>query len=90
MTVGLLLVIDYQNTEIESFNHIAHTLIDTRKGWCLRGIHARGASAFFLFVYFHIGRGIYYSSYRLKEVWLRGVRILLCLMAISFLGYVLP
>lgn len=56
----------------------------------MRRIHANGASFFFFCVYAHVGRGIYYGSYALVHVWGRGVLILLMLMAIAFIGYVLP
>lgn len=56
----------------------------------MRSVHANGASFFFLCVYFHVGRGIYYGSFNLAHVWGRGVVILIILIAIAFMGYVLP
>lgn len=63
---------------------------DINYGWLIRIIHANGASIFFLLIYIHIGRGLYYGSYRFKKTWLRGVTILLLSIGTAFLGYVLP
>src|SRR3977135_340963 len=65
---------------------------DVNAGWALRYAHANIASFFFIFVYLHIGRGLYYSSYREPRglVWSIGVIILVLMMATGFLGYVLP
>jgi len=63
---------------------------DVNYGWLLRIFHANGASFFFLFIYFHIGRGMYYGSYQFYKVWLRGSTIFLLSIATAFLGYVLP
>lgn len=73
-----------------AFRSVAHIMRDVNSGWFLRSIHANGASFFFFCAYAHVGRGIYYGSYGLVHVWGRGVLILLMLMAIAFLGYVLP
>merc|ERR1712226_1406099 len=59
-------------------------------GWILRIIHANGARFFFVCLYFHIGRGLYYGSYRFIHTWIVGVIILFVLIATAFLGYVLP
>lgn len=59
-------------------------------GWLLRLIHINGASLFFIFLYFHLLRGIYFFRSTHKKVWLRGILLMLLLMGISFLGYVLP
>lgn len=56
----------------------------------MRLIHINGASFFFICVYLHIGRGLYYISYKLKKTWIVGVLILLTIIGIAFLGYVLP
>ncbi len=63
---------------------------DSRYGWLIRLIHSTGASFFFIFVYLHIARGLYYGSYVYREVWNIGVIILIVLIATAFLGYVLP
>ena len=65
---------------------------DVNNGWLVRYIHSNTASAFFLLVYLHVGRGMYYGSYRYPRLltWVLGTTILIMLMAIAFLGYVLP
>ena len=65
---------------------------DVNYGWMIRYIHANVASFFFIFVYLHIGRGLYYGSYKSPRAitWSIGVIILILMMAIAFLGYVLP
>ena len=73
-----------------SFSSLSHIIRDVYGGWFLRSIHANGASFFFVALYFHIGRGIYYGSYIYIGVWYIGVLILLLVIASAFLGYVLP
>lgn len=87
---GLFLSFHFSGDVNLSFYRVIHIIRDVNYGWFLRIIHANGARMFFLLIYIHIGRGIYYGSYRLIEVWLRGVRIFLLSMATAFLGYVLP
>nr|YP_009305892.1 cytochrome b [Dolomedes angustivirgatus]ANW36390.1 cytochrome b [Dolomedes angustivirgatus] len=87
---GLFLSFHFSGDVNLSFNSIIHTMRDVNYGWLLRVIHANGASMFFLLMYIHIGRGLYYGSYRFEKVWLSGVTILLLSMATAFLGYVLP
>nr|QIV24677.1 cytochrome b [Cacodacnus planicollis] len=87
---GLFLAMHYcPNIEL-AFNSVAHICRDVNYGWLIRTLHANGASFFFISIYIHIGRGIYYSSYNLKETWLIGVTIFFLVMATAFLGYVLP
>ena len=87
---GLFLSIHY-NADVENaFNSVNHICRDVNYGWMIRVIHANGASLFFICLYFHIGRGLYYSSYKFIETWLIGVVIILILIATAFLGYVLP
>nr|YP_009971745.1 cytochrome b [Platisus moerosus]QNG56455.1 cytochrome b [Platisus moerosus] len=87
---GLFLAMHYcPNIEL-AFNSIAHICRDVNYGWLLRTLHANGASFFFICIYIHIGRGIYYSSYYLIETWMIGVTIFFLVMATAFLGYVLP
>nr|QNG56260.1 cytochrome b [Platisus vespertinus] len=87
---GLFLAMHYcPNVEL-AFNSVAHICRDVNYGWLLRTLHANGASFFFICIYIHIGRGIYYSSFYLIETWMIGVTIFFLVMATAFLGYVLP
>nr|YP_008994050.1 cytochrome b [Cheirotonus jansoni]AGG19637.1 cytochrome b [Cheirotonus jansoni] len=87
---GLFLAMHYTaNTEM-AFNSIIHICRDVNYGWLLRTLHANGASLFFICLYLHVGRGMYYSSYSLHLTWTVGVLILFITMATAFLGYVLP
>nr|QJA16392.1 cytochrome b [Ips acuminatus] len=87
---GLFLAMHFCSNIELAFNSIAHISRNVNYGWLIRIIHANGASFFFICLYLHIGRGIYYSSYTLKETWLSGVTIFFLVMATAFLGYVLP
>lgn len=87
---GLLLSFHFRGDVILSFDRVIHIMRDVRYGWVLRVIHANGASIFFLLIYIHVGRGIYYGSFKYEKTWLSGVTILLLSMATAFLGYVLP
>jgi len=87
---GFLLVIHYTPDMGEAFNSVVGIMRDVNYGWFIRRIHANGASFFFFFLYFHIGRGIYYQSFFIINTWNIGVSILLVSIAIGFLGYVLP
>nr|YP_010460101.1 cytochrome b [Lycosa shansia]UUC05148.1 cytochrome b [Lycosa shansia] len=87
---GLFLSFHFSSDVNLSFSSIIHMMRDVNYGWLFRVIHANGASMFFLLMYIHIGRGLYYGSYRFDKVWLSGVSILLLSMATAFLGYVLP
>nr|QXT45535.1 cytochrome b [Leptinotarsa decemlineata] len=87
---GLFLAMHYcPNIEL-AFNSVSHICRDVNYGWLIRTLHANGASFFFICLYLHIGRGIYYSSYMLTETWMIGVTIFFMVMATAFLGYVLP
>nr|YP_010399081.1 cytochrome b [Monolepta signata]UQK96198.1 cytochrome b [Monolepta signata] len=87
---GLFLAMHYcPNIEL-AFNSVAHICRDVNYGWLIRTLHANGASFFFICLYIHIGRGIYYSSYNMMETWMIGVTIFFITMATAFLGYVLP
>nr|YP_008854783.1 cytochrome b [Diabrotica barberi]AHA51732.1 cytochrome b [Diabrotica barberi] len=87
---GLFLAMHYcPNVEL-AFNSVAHICRDVNYGWLLRTLHANGASFFFICLYIHIGRGMYYSSYNMIETWMIGVTIFFLTMATAFLGYVLP
>nr|YP_009107080.1 cytochrome b [Oxytate striatipes]AIT96927.1 cytochrome b [Oxytate striatipes] len=87
---GLFLSFHFSGDVNLSFYSVIHMMRDVNYGWLLRVIHANGASMFFLLMYIHIGRGLYYGSYRFEKVWLSGVTIFLLSMATAFLGYVLP
>nr|YP_010252262.1 cytochrome b [Desis jiaxiangi]QTX95135.1 cytochrome b [Desis jiaxiangi] len=87
---GLLLSFHFSGDVNLSFYSVIHMMRDVDYGWILRISHANGASMFFMLMYFHIGRGIYYGSYRLEKTWMSGVSIFLLSMATAFLGYVLP
>nr|AYW52276.1 cytochrome b [Galerucinae sp. 7 ACP-2013] len=87
---GLFLAMHYcPNIEL-AFNSVAHICRDVNYGWLIRTLHANGASFFFICLYIHIGRGMYYSSYNMMETWMIGVTIFFLTMATAFLGYVLP
>jgi ubiquinol-cytochrome c reductase cytochrome b subunit len=89
---GVFLAMHYQPHVDFAFNSVEHIMRDVNSGWILRYTHANVASFFFIFVYAHIARGLYYSSYKSPRVlvWIIGVIILILMMAIAFLGYVLP
>nr|AFB19973.1 cytochrome b [Illadopsis cleaveri] len=87
---GLLLSMHYTADTNLAFNSMAHMCRDVQFGWLIRNLHANGASFFFICIYLHIGRGIYYGSYLNKETWNVGVVLLLALTATAFVGYVLP
>nr|YP_009437870.1 cytochrome b [Gastrolina thoracica]ATG33630.1 cytochrome b [Gastrolina thoracica] len=87
---GLFLAMHYcPNIEL-AFNSVVHICRNVNYGWLLRTTHANGASFFFICLYIHIGRGMYYSSYNMMETWMIGVTIFFMTMATAFLGYVLP
>jgi ubiquinol-cytochrome c reductase cytochrome b subunit len=73
-----------------AFSRMAHITRDVNYGWLLRNIHANSRSLFFLCIYLHIGRGLYYGSYTLKKTWNIGVLIYILAIATAFIGYVLP
>nr|WOE98466.1 cytochrome b [Pegophysema philippiana] len=87
---GIFLAMHYTPDVEMAFSSVTHIMRDVNGGWLIRSIHANGASFFFLCIYMHIGRGIYYGSYLLTKVWSSGVTLLIMLMATAFLGYVLP
>lgn len=89
---GAFLAMHYTPNVDFAFNSVEHIMRDVNNGWIIRYTHANVASFFFIFVYMHIGRGLYYSSYKSPRVlvWSIGVIILILMMATAFLGYVLP
>nr|BCO16606.1 cytochrome b [Goniurosaurus splendens] len=87
---GLFLAMHYTADTTTAFTSIMHICRDIQYGWLLRNIHANGASMFFICLYLHIGRGLYYGSYLYKMTWNTGVILLFLVMATAFVGYVLP
>jgi len=89
---GIILAMHYTPHVDHAFNSVEHIMRNVNHGWLIRYIHANGASMFFLAVYIHIFRGMYYGSYKApREVlWILGVIIYLLMMAAAFMGYVLP
>nr|YP_009364270.1 cytochrome b [Diodon hystrix]ARF02913.1 cytochrome b [Diodon hystrix] len=87
---GLFLAMHYTSDISTAFSSVAHICRDVNYGWLIRNLHANGASFFFICIYLHIGRGLYYGSYLNKETWNIGVVLLLLVMATAFVGYVLP
>lgn len=89
---GVTLAMHYSPNVLEAFNSIEHIMRDVNNGWLVRYLHSNTASAFFFLVYLHIGRGMYYGSYRAPRtlVWAIGTVILILMMGTAFLGYVLP
>ncbi|HXV00178.1 MAG TPA: cytochrome b N-terminal domain-containing protein [Caulobacteraceae bacterium] len=93
IVTGIVLAMHYDPSAAGAFNSVEqHIMRDVNFGWLIRGLHATGASMFFLAVYLHILRGIYYGSYKApREVlWLLGCVIYVLMMATAFMGYVLP
>nr|ACL14753.1 cytochrome b [Girardinus falcatus] len=87
---GLFLAMHYTSDISTAFSSVAHNCRDVNYGWLIRNMHANGASFFFICIYLHIGRGLYYGSYLYKETWNVGVVLLLLVMMTAFVGYVLP
>nr|WNH22478.1 cytochrome b [Scorpaena albifimbria] len=87
---GLFLAMHYTPDISTAFSSVAHICRDVNYGWLIRNMHANGASFFFVCIYAHIGRGLYYGSYLYKETWNIGVILLLLTMMTAFVGYVLP
>jgi ubiquinol-cytochrome c reductase cytochrome b/c1 subunit len=89
---GVVLAMHYIPDAGLAFNSVEHIMRDVNYGWMLRYLHANGGSIFFLAVYIHIMRGLYYGSYKepREVLWILGVIIFLLMMATAFMGYVLP
>ncbi len=92
IATGVTLAMHYNASVLEAFNTIEHIMRDVNNGWFIRYLHSNTASAFFTVLYLHIGRGIYYGSYRSPRtlVWIIGTIMLILMIATAFLGYVLP
>ena len=89
---GVTLAMHYNPSILEAFNSVEHIMRDVNNGWLIRYLHSNTASAFFFLVYLHIGRGLFYGSYKAPRtlVWTIGTVIFILMMGIAFLGYVLP
>ena len=89
---GVTLAMHYNPSVLEAFNSVEHIMRDVNNGWLIRYLHSNTASAFFFLVYLHIGKGLYYGSYRSPRtiVWAIGTIIFIIMIATAFLGYVLP
>ena len=92
IVTGVILAMHYSPTADGAFNSVEHIMRDVNMGWMIRYMHANGASMFFLAVYIHMARGLYFGSYKApREVlWILGCVIYLLMMATAFMGYVLP
>nr|QRV62814.1 cytochrome b [Neoporus sp. NHM-IR594] len=87
---GIFLAMHFTANIDLAFYSVNHICRDVNYGWLMRTLHANGASFFFICIYMHIGRGMYYGSYKLTPTWMIGVIILFMVMATAFMGYVLP
>ncbi|PPD29365.1 MAG: cytochrome b [Hyphomicrobium sp.] len=92
IVTGLVLAMHYQPSGADAFNSVERIRRDVNFGWMIRNFHAVGASMFFVAVYIHIFRGLYYGSYKAPReiLWILGVLIFLAMMATAFMGYALP
>jgi len=92
IVTGVTLAMHYTPSVAEAFNSVEHIMRDVNNGWLVRYLHANTASAFFFILYLHIGRGLYYGSYKSPRTltWIIGTVIVILMMATAFLGYVLP
>nr|YP_009651008.1 cytochrome b [Macropsis notata]AOW43950.1 cytochrome b [Macropsis notata] len=90
LLTGIILSMHYTSNIEMAFNSVSHITRDVNYGWLMRTMHSNGASLFFIAIYLHTGRGIYYGSYKLSKTWMMGVMLMLMTMATAFLGYVLP
>nr|ALG76026.1 cytochrome b [Sicista kluchorica] len=87
---GLFLAMHYTSDTSTAFSSVTHICRDVNYGWLIRYLHANGASMFFICLFLHVGRGMYYGSYMFMETWNIGVLLLFAVMATAFMGYVLP
>lgn len=87
---GLFLAMHYTGDVLIAFQRVVYIIRDVNYGWLIRVIHANGASFFFICIYLHVGRGLYYSSFFYQETWIIGVIILFAVIGAAFVGYVLP
>nr|BAJ54505.1 cytochrome b [Mormyrops anguilloides] len=87
---GLFMAMHYTSDISTAFSSVVHICRDVNYGWLIRNLHANGASFFFICIYLHVARGLYYGSYLYMETWNIGVILLLLVMMTAFVGYVLP
>ncbi|NP_659375.1 cytochrome b (mitochondrion) [Galeopterus variegatus] len=87
---GLFLAMHYTADTTTAFSSIAHISRDVNYGWIIRQTHANGASMFFICLFIHTGRGLYYGSHTYSETWNIGIILLFLIMATAFMGYILP
>nr|AMD16359.1 cytochrome b [Myodes rufocanus] len=87
---GLFLATHYTSDTSTAFSSVTHICRDVNYGWLIRYLHANGASMFFICLFLHVGRGVYYGSYNMIETWNMGIILLFAVMATAFMGYVLP
>nr|P41281.1 RecName: Full=Cytochrome b; AltName: Full=Complex III subunit 3; AltName: Full=Complex III subunit III; AltName: Full=Cytochrome b-c1 complex subunit 3; AltName: Full=Ubiquinol-cytochrome-c reductase complex cytochrome b subunit [Balaenoptera bonaerensis]CAA53257.1 cytochrome b [Balaenoptera bonaerensis] len=87
---GLFLAMHYTPDTTTAFSSVTHICRDVNYGWIIRYLHANGASMFFICLYAHMGRGLYYGTHAFRETWNIGVILLFTVMATAFVGYVLP
>nr|YP_009512148.1 cytochrome b [Phymatostetha huangshanensis (nomen nudum)]AXI98517.1 cytochrome b [Phymatostetha huangshanensis (nomen nudum)] len=90
LVTGIFLAMHYSPNIELAFNSINHITRDVNNGWIMQYLHANGASLFFMSMYIHIMRGMYYGSFKFIQTWLVGILILFLTMGTAFLGYVLP
>nr|YP_010410115.1 cytochrome b [Plecturocebus bernhardi]AMP45764.1 cytochrome b [Plecturocebus bernhardi]AMP45765.1 cytochrome b [Plecturocebus bernhardi]AMP45766.1 cytochrome b [Plecturocebus bernhardi]AMP45767.1 cytochrome b [Plecturocebus bernhardi]URH16144.1 cytochrome b [Plecturocebus bernhardi] len=90
IATGLFLAMHYTPDTSSAFSSVAHITRDVNYGWIIRYLHANGASMFFICLFLHIGRGLYYGSFLFLKTWNVGIILLLASMATAFMGYVLP
>nr|YP_010586379.1 cytochrome b [Molanna truncata]UZZ44167.1 cytochrome b [Molanna truncata] len=87
---GLLLTMNYSTHTDLAFSSVNHIFRNVNYGWMIRSLHANGASLFFIYMYLHIGRGMYFESFKFTHVWMVGIMIFFLTMMTAFMGYVLP
>ena len=92
IVTGIFLTMNYKPDAAKAFDSVEYIMRDVPGGWFIRYMHSTGASMFFIVVYTHIFRGLFFGSYKAPRemVWLLGVVIFLLMMATAFMGYVLP
>nr|YP_009989166.1 cytochrome b [Epacromius coerulipes]QNM40743.1 cytochrome b [Epacromius coerulipes] len=90
IVTGLFLTMHYTPNIEMAFSSVVHICREVNNGWLIRTLHANGASMFFICIYLHVGRGMYYGSYMYMNTWMIGTVILFMVMATAFMGYVLP
>lgn len=86
---GIFLALYYNSDSMGAFNSVQYIIFEVDKGWFIRVYHFNSVRFFFFVVYLHLLKGLFFFSYRLKEVWVLGIIILLFLIITAFMGYVL-